>query len=224
VPRRRRSSLAAVLEHLPLFLSGFGITLQLAVGALILSLLAGLFVAMLRVSPIAPLRALGTAYVEFLRNSPLLVQMFFWVFGLPFVGILLPEFVGALLGLGFYTSAFVAEAVRAGILGVGKGQIEAARSLGLTYGQTMRLVLLPQAIATTVPPLGNLSIALTKNTSVAAAVLVPELMYQTQVVNARTFATYATFTVTGILYLALTIPLGQVVRALELRLTRYRRA
>jgi aspartate/glutamate/glutamine transport system permease protein len=184
----------------------------------------GTLVAMLRVSPFRLLRALGTAYVEFLRNSPLLVHMFFWVFGLPFVGILLPEFLGALLGLGFYTSAFVAEAVRAGIQSVGHGQIEAARSLGLTYGQTMRNILLPQAIATTVPPLGNLSIALTKNTSVATAVLVPELMYQTEIVNARTFATYATFAFTGLLYLMLTIPMGQLVRMLELRLTRYRRA
>jgi putative glutamine transport system permease protein len=179
---------------------------------------------MLRVSPFRVLRILGTAYVEFLRNSPLLVQMFFWVFGLPFVGIVLPEVVGALLGLGFYTSAFVAEAVRAGILSVGKGQIEAARSLGLTYGQTMRRVLLPQAVATTVPPLGNLSIALTKNTSVATAVLVPELMYQTEIVNARTFATYAVFAFTGLLYLSLTIPLGRLVRLLEVRLTRYRMA
>ena len=205
-------------------MSGLGVTLQLAVGALILSLLAGTFVAMLRVSPFRLLRILGTAYVEFLRNSPLLVQMFFWVFGLPFVGIVLPEVVGALLGLGFYTSAFVAEAVRAGVLSVGKGQIEAARSLGLTYGQTMRRVLLPQAVATTVPPLGNLSIALTKNTSVATAVLVPELMYQTEVVNARTFATYAVFAFTGLLYLSLTIPLGRLVRVLEVRLTRYRMA
>jgi putative glutamine transport system permease protein len=181
-------------------------------------------VALLRVSPFGVLRALGATYVEFLRNTPLLVQMFFWVFGLPFVGLVLPEFGGALLGLGFYTSAFVAEAVRAGILSVGRGQIEAARSLGLSYGQTMRHVLLPQAFATTVPPLGNLSIALTKNTSVATAVLVPELMYQTEIVNARTFATYATFTVTGLLYLCLTLPLSQLVRVLEARLTRYRRA
>jgi putative glutamine transport system permease protein len=214
----------AVLAELPLLLSGLGVTLRLAVGALILSLLAGTAVALLRVSPFGVLRALGAAYVEFVRNTPLLVQMFFWVFGLPFVGLVLPEFGGALLGLGFYTSAFVAEAVRAGILSVGHGQIEAARSLGLTYGQTMRHILLPQAFATTIPPLGNLSIALTKNTSVATAVLVPELMYQTEIVNARTFATYATFTVTGLLYLCLTIPLSQLVRVLESRLTRYRRA
>src|SRR6185503_13909513 len=118
-------------------------------------------VAVLRVSPLPPLRFVGAAYVEFLRNTPLLAHMFFWVFGLPFVGIRLPEFTGALLALGFYTSAFVAEAVRAGILSINKGQIEASRSLGLSYGQTMRHVILPQALSITVPPLGNLAIAAT---------------------------------------------------------------
>jgi putative glutamine transport system permease protein len=179
-------------------------------------------VAVLRVTPLRVLRLLGTVYVEFLRNTPLLVQMFFWIFGLPFVGIVLPEFTGALLALGFYTSAFVAEVVRAGILSISKGQIEAARSLGLSYLQTMRQILLPQAVAITVPPLGNLAIALTKNTSVASAVLVADLMYQAEIVNARTFATYETFVVVGLMYLALTLPLSRLVRLLEVRLTRYR--
>jgi putative glutamine transport system permease protein len=150
--------------------------------------------------------------------------MFFWVFGLPFVGVVLSELWGALLGLAFYTSAFVAEAIRAGILAVGRGQIEAADALGLSYGQRMRYVVLPQAFATTLPPLGNLAIALTKNTSVASSVLVPELMYQTQVVNARTFQTYQVFGLAALLYLALTVPLSRLVALTEARLNRYRRA
>jgi putative glutamine transport system permease protein len=214
----------AVLENLPLLLDGLRVTLLLALGALALALALGTLVALFRVSPIAPLRVVGAVYVEFLRNTPLLVQLFFWVFGLPFVGVVLPEFTGALLGLAFYTSAFVAEAVRAGIQAIGRGQIEAARSLGLTYLQTMRQVVLPLAFAITVPPLGNLAIALTKNTSVASAVLVAELMYQAEVVNARTFATYETFIVTGLLYLALTIPLSRLVALVEARLTRFRSA
>jgi putative glutamine transport system permease protein len=149
--------------------------------------------------------------------------MFFWVFGLPFVGVVLSEFWGALLGLAFYTSAFVAEAIRAGVLAVGRGQIEAAHALGLSYGQRMRYVVLPQAFATTLPPLGNLAIALTKNTSVASSVLVPELMYQTQVINARTFQTYQVFFVASLGYLALTVPLSRLVALTEARLNRYRR-
>jgi putative glutamine transport system permease protein len=212
----------AVLDNLPLLLNGLWVTLQLAVGSLGLALVGGVLVALLRVSPFRPLRSFGTLYVECLRNVPLLVQMFIWIFGLPFIGIVLPEFTGALLALAFYTSAFVAEVVRAGILSISKGQLEAGRALGLTYGQMMRLVVLPQAVATTVPPLGNLAIALTKNTSVASAVLVADLMYQAEVVNARTFATYETFAVVGLLYLALTLPLGRAVSLVEARLTRYR--
>jgi aspartate/glutamate/glutamine transport system permease protein len=216
--------LSPVLASLPLLLDGLRVTLQLAVGSLLLALTLGVLVAVLRVSPLAPLRLLGAAYVEFLRNTPLLAHMFFWVFGLPFIGIRLPEFTAALLALGFYTSAFVAEAVRAGILSINRGQIEASRSLGLAYIQTMRWVILPQALAITVPPLGNLAIAATKNTSIASSVLVMELMYQGQVVNARTFATYETFALVGLLYLVLTLPLARGVSALEARLTRFRSA
>lgn len=214
----------AVLNSLPLLLDGLRVTMQLAVGGILLALVAGVLVAVLRVSPLLPLRFIGGAYVEFLRNTPLLAQMFFWVFGLPFIGIRLTEFTGALLALGFYTSAFVAEAVRAGILSINKGQIEAARSLGLSYLATMRLVTLPQALAITVPPLGNLAIAATKNTSIASAVLVTDLMYQARVVDARTFATYETFAVVGVMYLALTLPLARLVSIIEARLTRYRSA
>ncbi|MCC7106162.1 MAG: amino acid ABC transporter permease, partial [Chloroflexi bacterium] len=202
--------MTAVLGSADLLLQGTVLTIALAIGSLVLALLAGLFVAIFRLSPFKPLKLFGAAYVEFLRNIPLLVHMFFWVFGLPFIGIVLPEFAGALIGLSLYTSAFVAEAIRAGFLSIGHGQVEASRSLGLTYGQTVRLVLVPQALAVAMPPLGNLAIALTKNTSVASAVLVPELMHQAEVVNARTFATYETFVVTGALYLVLTIPLGRL--------------
>ena len=216
--------MSPVLASLPQLLDGLRVTLQLAVGSVLLALVLGVLVALLRVSPLPPLRLLGAAYVEFLRNTPLLAHMFFWVFGLPFIGIRLPEFTGALLALGFYTSAFVAEAMRAGILSINRGQVEAARSLGLSYGQTMRTVILPQALAITVPPLGNLAIAATKNTSVASSVLVMDLMYQGQIVNARTFATYETFAVVGVLYLLLTVPLAHGVGVLERRLTRYRAA
>lgn len=213
-----------VLENAPLLLGGLRTTIQLTLIAGGLALVVGLLVALLRVSPILPFRWLGTAYVEFMRNVPLLAHLFFWVYGLPFLGVLLPEFTAAFMGLGLYTAAFVAEAVRSGILAVKRGQLEAARSLGLSYGQMMRWVVLPQALATVVPPLGNLSIAMTKNTSVAAAVTVPELLYQTQVVNARTFATYETFFVSAALYLALTIPLSALVSRLERQMTRFRGA
>jgi putative glutamine transport system permease protein len=211
-----------VIQSLPLLLSGLATTVELTVLAGVIALSVGVFVAMLRVSGVRPLQLLGAAYVEFVRNVPLLVHMFFWVYGLPFAGVLLPEFVGAFCGLGFYTAAFVAEVLRSGVLSIHRGQFEAARALGLSYGQMMQQVVLPQAFATVVPPLGNLALAMTKNTAVASSVTVPELLYQTQVVNARTFATYEVFFVSAALYLLLTLPLGKLVSVLEKRLTHYR--
>src|SRR5438105_3944587 len=131
-----------VLAQFPTLLGGFITTIQLAILAGVIALGWGVLIALLRVSTFAPLRLLGAMYVEFFRNVPLLVHMFFWVFGLPFVGIVLPEFVGAFCGLGFYTAAFVAEVVRAGILSIKRGQLEASRALGLSYVQMMRLVVL----------------------------------------------------------------------------------
>jgi aspartate/glutamate/glutamine transport system permease protein len=214
----------AVLNNLSLFLDGLWTTVRLALLAGIIALALGLLVALFRVSPVHALQWLAASFVEFVRNVPLLAHLFFWVYGLPFLGILLPEFVAAFCGLGVYTAAYVAEAMRAGIQAVSRGQTEAARSLGLTYGKTMRLIVLPQAVATVLPPLGNLAIAMTKNTSVAAAVTVPELLFQTQVINARTFATYPVFITSAALYLLLTLPMSAAVGYLERTLTRFRTA
>jgi aspartate/glutamate/glutamine transport system permease protein len=216
---------AVAAANLPLLMQGLWVTLQLAALSLLLALALGLVFGVLRVAPIRPLRVVGTAYVEFFRNTPLLVQMYFWYFGLPLVlgdAGRLGNFQAGFLALGIYTGAFVAEVVRAGILAVSEGHIQAARSLGMTYLQTMRYVVLPQAVATTVPPLGNLVIAMTKNTSVASAIAVPDVMYNGNILNSRTFATYEIFAAVGIGYLALTVPLGVMVNRVERRLTRYR--
>ena len=206
-----------------LLLQGLAVTIQLAVLSLALALVLGILFGVVRVVPFAPLRAIGTAYVEFFRNTPLLIQMYFAYFGLPWLGLRLPGFQAAFLALGIYTGAFVAEVVRAGILSVSRGQLEAARSLGLSYAQMMRFVVLPQAFATTVPPLGNLAIAMTKNTSISSAIAVPDVMYNGNILNSRTFATYEIFAAVGAAYLALTLPLSWVVNRLETRLTRFRR-
>ena len=212
----------AILNNLPLFWEGLRITVLLGVLALILALVLGVIFAVLRSVPVRPLRAIGTAYVEFFRNTPLLVQTFFAYFGLGAAGIRLPAFTAAFLALGVYTGAFVTEAIRAGILAVDRGQYEAARSLGLSYGQMMRYVVLPQAFATTVPPLGNLAIALTKNTSLASSIAVADLLYNANLVNSRTFATYEVFAFVGLCYLAITLPMSAVLSQIERRLTRYR--
>lgn len=213
----------AVQENLPFLLGGLRITLLLALASLALALAAGTLVGVLRVLPLPVIPAFGAGYVEFFRNTPLLVQMFIWFFGLPTVGISLPPFLAAVVALGIYTSAFVAEVVRAGIQSVSRGQVDAARSLGLSYLKTMRFVILPQAFSVTVPPLGNLAIALAKNTSIASAIAVTEVLYTGEVANARTFATYPIMTTVGLLYLVITVPMGVLVNLLERRLTAFRR-
>jgi putative glutamine transport system permease protein len=213
----------AVQDNLPLLLSGLRVTAQLGACSLVLALLAGTLMGVVRVLPVPGMPWLGSAYVELFRNSPLLVQMWVWFFGLPTVGISLPAFWAAVAALGVYTSAFVAEVVRAGIQAVSRGHVEAARSLGLTYLQTLRHVVLPQAFSITIPPLGNLAIALAKNTSIASAIAVGDLLYQGELLNARTFATYPIFLTVMALYLVVTIPMGLGVNLLERRLVAYRR-
>jgi glutamate transport system permease protein len=141
------------------------LTLLSAVGALLL----GTLIAAMRVSPVPPLRWAGTLYVNLVRNTPLTVVFFLVVFGLPEVGVIISFYRFAVIALSLYTAAFVAEAVRSGINSVAAGQAEASRSVGMTFGQTLRLVVLPQAFANVIPPLASVFIALLKNTSIAFA-------------------------------------------------------
>jgi glutamate transport system permease protein len=163
-----------VLDNLDVFVRGFRTTVSLTLLAAIGALLLGILIAAMRVSPVPPLRWAGTAYVQLVRNTPLTVVFFLVVFGLPEVDVTLPFFRFAVLALAIYTAAFVAEAVRSGINSVAAGQAEASRSIGMTFGQTLRLVVLPQAFANIVPPLASVFIALLKNTSIASAFFVFE--------------------------------------------------
>ncbi len=199
-----------------LLLQGLWVTIQLAVLSILISLVLGTFIAVLRISPLGPVSAFAQGYVEFFRNIPLLIILFFVLNGLPQAGITLSFFWTGVAGLSAYTAAYVAEVVRAGLESIAKGQTEAARSLGLTWGQMMRLVLLPQALRRTIPPLGNLFVALVKNTSLASAVAVPELLYQAGVIEGRTFNPEV-FIIAGLMYLILTIPLGGLVNLVERR-------
>ena len=164
-----------VRENADLFLDAFLTTLGLSLLAGLLALVLGTLLAAMRVSPIPPLRGLATFYVETFRNTPLTVVFFFLIFGLPQIDFVISFFPGAVLAVGLYTAAFVCEAVRSGINAVPAGQAEAARALGLTFGQSLREVVLPQAFRTVVPPLGNVLIAMVKNTSIAAGFSVSEL-------------------------------------------------
>ena len=207
-----------VLDNLDTFRQGFVTTLALTVLSTVLALLLGTLLAAMRVSPVPTLRAAGATYVEIVRNTPLTLVFFFAVFVLPQIDIRLSYFAFAVLAVTVYHAAFFCEAVRSGINAVGVGQAEAARSIGLTFTQSLRLVVLPQAFRTVVPPLINVVIALTKNTSIAAAFGVVELTaVATRLANANSGAVIAIFMGAAVCYLALTLPSGWLAGRLERR-------
>ena len=206
------------MTNFDLLRSGFWVTLELVVLSFALAVAIGFVMASFRVGPVPPLRWLGTIYVEYFRNTPLAVLMLLFFFGLARVGLLLSSFVSAVLALGLYTGAFVTEALRAGISAVDKGQVEAARSLGLTFVQMLRLVVLPQAFRTVVPPLGNLFIACIKNSGIASIIAVFDLTYQGEVLLPRQADPIGIGLLVAAGYLSLTIPAGILVNWVEGRL------
>jgi len=203
-------------EAAELLAAGLQTTLALSLLSMALSLGVGTFIAALRVSPLGLLASLATGYVEFFRNIPLLIVLFFVLNGLPQAGVTFDFFTTGVVGLTAYTAAYVAEVVRAGLESISRGLVEASRSLGLSWLQTMRSVLLPYAFRIIIPPLGTLFIALVKNTSLCSAVAVPEILYQAEIIEGRTFNPDI-FLIAGLLYLVLTMPLGAAVNLVERR-------
>ena len=212
--------MTVILDNLPAFVGGVLMTLRLlavsAVGALVL----GSLVAAARISPIAPVRGAATVLSEIVRNTPLTLVLFFCAFVLPAMGVRFDFVTFATIGLTIYTAPFVAEAIRSGINGIPAGQSEAARALGMRFGQVARFVVLPQAMRMVVPPLVTVIIALTKNTSVAAGFSVIELVaVSRQVIQLNGNATIAVLVAVAVLYLAITVPLGRLASVLERRVS-----
>jgi len=206
-----------VFDNLDLYWHGLIKTLQICLWAGAGSLLLGTVLAAFRISPVPPLRWVGTAWVTTFRNCPLTVVLFFVAFGLPEIGVNGAYFWVGVSGLIVYTSAFVCEAVRSGINSVPTGQAEAARSIGLTFGQSLRLVVLPQAFRTVVPPLGSVIIAMIKNSAIVGAFGVGGDLFQVgqTLTSARGYAALPVLTGVMVGYLLLTIPAGLALGVLE---------
>jgi glutamate transport system permease protein len=208
--------LSELISLSPTLLSAFSVTLQLTLLSALASLLVGTVTATMYVSPVPPLRWVAMTYIRLVRNTPLTIVFFFTVFGLPQVGISLSFFAFALLALTIYTATFVAEMVRAGIQSIPVGQIEAARSIGMTFSQALVYVVLPQAIRSVVPPLAGLFIALLKNTSIASAFGIAEAIgVMTNLVSVHSAAVLGIMGVTAMVYLVLALTLGRVFAVLE---------
>jgi glutamate transport system permease protein len=207
-----------IVDNLGAYLGGMGDTVTLTLVSFALAFVIGVVIAGFRVSPVPPLRALGTVYVNIVRNTPLVLIFYIVYSGGPKVGILFEIFPTAIIVLALYTGTFVAETVRAGINSVAVGQAEAGRSLGMTFPQVLVVVVLPQALRTVVQPLGSIFIALIKNSAVATVIAAPNLSRVASEVNSETAQFVPSFVGAALAYLALTLPSGQVVGWLERKL------
>jgi amine acid ABC transporter, permease protein, 3-TM region, His/Glu/Gln/Arg/opine family len=201
-----------------LLLQGFGQTLLCSIIALIFSLIIGSMFAIFETTPIKFLRVIARIYIEVFRNIPLLVITMFFFVVIPMFIAKINGFTAGTIGLTIYTSAFIAETVRSGINSVDPGQMEGARANGLSWWQSMRYIVLPQAFRYVIPPLGNQFINLVKNSSVLAFVAGFDLMYQGNVIASDSLNTMSTYICIGILYLIITLPLSYWMRYLEKKL------
>ena len=206
-----------IFDNLDRFADGFWVTVQLTLISFAFAFVIGLLVASFRVSPIPPLRAAGTLFVETIRNTPLLVLLILAFFGLPKLGFTWSPFVTAIVVMSMYTGAFIGEAVRAGINTVAVGQAEAARALGLTFSQVLGYVVLPQALRSVVQPVGSLFSALVRNTSLAYAISVLDLTGTADRIGNETARYLPAFFGAFVGYLILTIPAGYVIGLIERR-------
>ena len=205
-------------EWLPDLFKGALVSVELTLAVMALSLVFGLIVALARLTRFRAVRTIATVYIEIIRGTPALLQLFYIYFVLPAFGLKLPAFTAGVIGLTLNYSAYLSEVYRAGIQAVAKGQLEAAQALGMSRSLMMRLIILPQAFRIVVPPLGNYFISLFKDTALASLITVRELIFSGQIIAATNFQYFAIFTIIGAIYLALSYPGSLGVQYLERRM------
>jgi His/Glu/Gln/Arg/opine family amino acid ABC transporter permease subunit len=206
-----------IVESIPFLVKGAIYTVQVSVLAIVFGLVLGWMLGLIAVSGVRWLRAIAWGYVQFIRGTPLLVQIFLIYFGLPALGINIPAYWSGVLALGLNSAGFQAEIVRAGIESIDRGQTEAARSIGMSGFQTLLFILVPQTIRRVIPPLTNELITLTKSSSLLSAIAVLELTHAGQAIIARTFAPFEIYAAVAVFYLILVAALSRGSALLERR-------
>ncbi len=205
-------------QAMPLLLMGAGVTVKITAISVLLGILIGLFIGIARISSNRVIHLIAAVYVDFLRGTPLLVQIFLVYFALPVVtGQRIDPFFAAIAACSINSSAYVAEIFRAGIQSIDAGQMEAGRSLGMTWVQTMRYIIVPQAARRVIPPLGNEFIALLKDSSLVSVIGFEELTRRGQLIIARTYASLEIWLCVAIIYLIMTVSISRLVSWLERR-------
>ena len=200
----------------PLLLAGAGITVEITALSVFFGMLIGIIVALVRMSDFKPLRWIGNVYVDFIRGTPLLIQIFLVYFALPsIIGHRVDAFFAAISACSINSGAYVAEVFRGGIQSIDVGQMEAGRSLGMTWWQTMRYIILPQAFKRIIPPLGNEFIAMLKDSSLVSVIGFEELTRRGQLIIARTYASFEIWMAVAIICLILTFTVARLTGLLE---------
>ena len=207
-----------IVNSFPLLLLGAVITVKITAMSVALGIVIGLFAGIARICRVKPLRWISAVYVDFFRGTPLLVQIFLFYFAVPVItGQRIDPYVAAVGSCGINSGAYIAEIVRAGIQSIDEGQMEAGRSLGMTWAQTMRYIIVPQAMKRVIPPLGNEFIALLKDSSLVSVIGFEELTRRGQLIIAKTYASLEIWFSVAIIYLAMTLTISRFVAFLEKR-------
>ena len=207
-----------IVQSLPLLLEGALVTIEITAIAVSIGFLLGLFVCICRLSGVKIVQFIAVSYVNIIRGTPMLVQIFLIYFALPMiVGQRIDPFVAAVAACSINSGAYVSEIFRAGIQSVDKGQMEAGRSLGLSWGQTMQYVILPQAFKHVIPPLGNEFISMTKETSLVSVIGFEELTRRGQLIIAKTYGSFEIWITVAAIYLVMTFGIARLVSYLERR-------
>lgn len=207
-----------IWDSLPLLLQGAVVTIEITVFSVSCGFLIGLFISICRLSHIKTVKVLAAFYVDVIRGTPLLVQIFLIYFALPmFIGMRIEPFVAAVTACSVNSGAYVSEIFRAGIESIDKGQSEAGRSLGMTWGQTMRYIVLPQAFKRIIPPLGNEFISMLKETSLVSVIGFEELTRRGQLIIAKTYGSFEIWSTVAVIYLVMTFTISRFVAYLEWR-------
>ncbi|BCV25606.1 amino acid ABC transporter permease [Gelria sp. Kuro-4] len=213
--------LSFYITYMPILARGAVMTIELTLVATFFGTILGVIAALGRISGSRVVSSLAYLYTWAIRGTPLLLQLFFIYYGLPQVGIRLDPFPAAVIGMSVCAGAYIAEIVRAGIQSIDKGQMEAARSLGMTYFQAMLYVVLPQAYRRLIPPMGNEIIALTKDSSLVSTLAMVELLRTAKQIDAATLRSMEAYIAAGLYYLAITTGLTVLFDHVEKRLAVY---
>lgn len=214
-------------KYYPFFLEGVKNTLIIAFASVVIGVFFGTLMAVMRMSKIKPLKWISCAYIEFIRGTPLMVQLMFIFYGLPMIGITFPDisfipnfsrFMAGIVAMSMNSCAYVAEIIRSGIQAVDSGQLEAARSIGFKYGESMTIVVLPQAVKNILPALGNEFISVIKESSIVSVIGIADLMFRTNDVIAVTYRSLPCLAIAACMYFVLTFTGGRLISFLEKRM------